>query len=308
MIFPHSISVVDIAKKVGGEVIGDKSLQVKGVNEVHRVQAGEITFVDVEKYYKKALHSAATIILINKKTAFPEGKAIIVCENPFQAFDTLCREFYPEINPVQGVDSSAVIHESVILGSGVSVGKNSQIGAGSKIFPNVTIYDDVQIGSNVTIHSGSVIGSHAFYYKSSKTEHVKWHNCGSVIIDDGVEIGAGCTIDRGVTSATRIGSQTKIDNHVHVGHGVLIGSMCIIAAQVGIGGKAIIEDRVKLWGQVGISPRVTLHEGCEVYAQSGVNADLEAGKKYFGAPAVDAKEWFSDYRFLKGLRRRLKNL
>jgi UDP-3-O-[3-hydroxymyristoyl] glucosamine N-acyltransferase len=153
--------------------------------------------------------------------------------------------------------------------------------------------DHCVIGNHVIIQSGTVIGSDAFYYnkKSGREVHYKkMLSCGRVVIEDFVEIGANCTIDRGVSSDTIIGKGTKVDNLVHIGHDTIIGKNCLLAAQVGIAGATTIEDEVILWGQVGVSKTLTIGKGAEVYAQSGVPASLEGGRKYFGSPAEDAME------------------
>ncbi|HVF97341.1 MAG TPA: hypothetical protein VM871_08480, partial [Flavisolibacter sp.] len=139
--------------------------------------------------------------------------------------------------------------------------------------------------------SGTVIGSDAFYYNKKTTRDIHYKKMlsgGRVVIEDFVEIGAGCTIDRGVSGDTLIGAGTKMDNLVHIGHDTVVGKNCLFAAQVGIAGATIIEDDVILWGQVGVSKTLTIGKGAEVYAQSGVRASIDGGKRYFGSPAEDA--------------------
>ena len=173
----------------------------------------------------------------------------------------------------------------------VFIGKDVILGKNCIIHPNVTIMDNCIIGDHVVIQSGTVIGSDAFYYnkKSSREIHYKrMLSCGRVVISDHVEIGANCTIDRGVSGDTLIGTGTKMDNLVHIGHDTIVGKNCLFAAQVGIAGATVIEDEVILWGQVGVSKTLTVGKGAEIYAQSGVPSSLEGGKKYFGSPAEDA--------------------
>ena len=173
----------------------------------------------------------------------------------------------------------------------VFIGKDVTIGNNCIIHPNVTINDYTQIGNNVVIQAGTVIGSDAFYYNTKKDRDVwyrRMQSCGNVVIEDDVEIGAGCTIDRGVTASTRIGRGTKMDNMVHIGHDSNIGKNCLVAAQVGIAGAVNIEDGVTLWGQVGISKTLTIGANAVVLAQSGVPGNLQGGKIYFGSPVEDA--------------------
>ncbi len=173
----------------------------------------------------------------------------------------------------------------------VFIGKEVKIGNNCIIHPNVSILDYSEIGDNVVIQSGTVIGSDAFYYNTKKNRDVwykKMQSCGNVIIENNVEIGAGCTIDRGVTASTKIGAGTKMDNMVHIGHDTLVGKNCLFAAQVGIAGAVVIEPGVVLWGQVGVSKTLTIGENAVVLAQSGVPSSLAGNKTYFGYPAEDA--------------------
>jgi UDP-3-O-[3-hydroxymyristoyl] glucosamine N-acyltransferase len=154
----------------------------------------------------------------------------------------------------------------------------------------------------VIIQANTVIGADAFYFKRRKERAVQYdklESCGRVIIEDDVEIGAGCTIDKGVSGDTIVGQGTKLDNHVHIGHGAVIGKNCLFAAQVGIGGKAIIEDEVILWGQVGVSKDLVIGKGAVVYAQSGVADTIPGGKIYFGSPVQDAKEKMRELNWVK---------
>ena len=171
------------------------------------------------------------------------------------------------------------------------IGQHVTIGKNCIIHPNASILDYTEIGNNVVIQAGSVIGSDAFYYNTKKNR-ASWYkrmvSCGKVIIEDNVEIGAGCTIDRGVTASTIIGFGTKMDNMVHIGHDTVVGKNCLFAAQVGIAGATIIEDGVTLWGQVGVSKTLTIGANAIVLAQSGVPSSLKGGKTYFGTPSEDA--------------------
>ncbi len=199
-------------------------------------------------------------------------------------------------------NENAIIGERTVVMPNVFIGKDVKIGDDCIIHPNVTLMDYTEIGNNVVIQSGTVIGSDAFYYNTKKNRDVwykKMQSCGNVIIEDDVEIGANCTIDRGVTASTRIGKGTKIDNLVHVGHDTNVGRNCLFAAQVGIAGATTIEDGVTLWGQVGVSKTLTIGENATVYAQSGVPYSLESNKTYFGSPAINANEKKKELIWLK---------
>ena len=291
-----------IASYIDAKLVGDASLQATGINEIHKVEPGDISFVDFEKYYNKSLQSAATFIIINKEVPCPEGKVLFVCDEPFDAYVKLVKRFRPFEPATEMISATASIGKGSHLQPGVFVGNHVTIGKDCLIHPNVTIYDHSIIGDNVIIHAGAVIGADAYYYKRRKDRAVQYdklESCGRVIIHNGVEIGAGTTIDKGVSGDTIIGEGTKIDNHVHIGHGAVIGKNCLFAAQVGIGGKAIIEDEVILWGQVGVSKDLTIGKGAIVYAQSGVASSVEGGKTYFGSPIEEAKTKMRELNWIK---------
>jgi len=302
------IPLSEIAQMTNAEIIGNPDALVTGINEIHKVTAGDLMFVDVAKYFKKAFQSAATFILINERVEPPEGKHLLLCDNPFEAYNSLVQHFSPTFPLNVHISDSANIHPTAKLEPGVVVGHGVTIGAGTWIRANTVINEHTVISENVLIHANSVIGADAFYYKKTNENWEKWHTCGRVVIEDNVEIGACCTIDRGVSGDTIIGAGSKLDNQVHVGHGVVIGRGCLIAAQVGIAGKTILEDGVKLWGQVGVAARLRIGADAQVYAQSGVSRNLAGGQAYFGSPAIPATEWFSDYRAAKRLPREVEKL
>ena len=291
MKFPSPVSVQWIAALINAKPLGNINGSVAGINEIHRVEPGDIVFVDHPKYYAKCINSPATCIIINSITDFPEHKTLLVTEQPFEAYLTIVRHFRPYTPAVKAISDAALIGEGTIIAPGAVVGNHVTIGSGCIIHPNVTILDHCVIGNNVIIQAGTVIGSDAFYYNSKKnreTWYRKMESCGRVVIEDDVEIGAGCTIDRGVTNDTLIGRGTKMDNMVHVGHDTIIGKNCLLAAQVGVAGGVEIGDGVTLWGQVGVSKTLRIEDGVTVLAQSGVGGSLEKGKTYFGTPADDA--------------------
>lgn len=302
MRFETPIEAAWIADFIDARLIGDPEAMATGINEIHKVVAGDISFVDFEKYYNKCLQSAATFIIINKEVEAPEGKVLFVCDDPFNAYIKLVKRFRPFEPASKMISDSAVIGDETHIQPGVFIGNHVVIGKNCLIHANVAIYDHCVIGNNVIIHSGTVIGSDAFYYKRRKDEEVqydKMESCGRVIIHNYVEIGAGCTIDKGVSGDTILGQGTKLDNNVHIGHGVVVGKNCLFAAQVAIAGKTTIEDEVILWGQVGVNKDLTIGKGAVVYAQSGVGGTLEGGKTYFGSPVDDAKTKIREINWVK---------
>jgi len=299
---PHSLKL--LCAQFGFDFVGDPNHEITGINEIHMVEHGDIVFVDHPKYYEKALKSAATTIIIDNKVDCPEGKALIIHEKPFDAFNRITRHFMPEGSPkntqVQDIHDSAIIYPNVYLGNNVRIGKNVVLHAGVVILDNVTIKDDVIIGAN------SVIGHYAFYYKKKNDGYDRMHTCGGVLIESNVEIGALCSIDAGVTGLTTIGRGTKIDNQVQVGHDTQIGESCLFAAGVGVAGCVKIDNNVTFWGQVGCASGVHIGDGVTVLAQSGISKDLEPGKTYFGSPCGEVKEKFKEMAALRMLPEFLK--
>lgn len=291
MKFEQPVPLREIALLIGARIIGNENREATGINEIHKVENGDLVFVDHPKYYKKCIDSAASFIIINRETDFPEEKTLLLVDEPFEAYLRIVEYFRPFIPSLRLISESAVVGEDTIIMPGAFIGNNVRIGSNCIIHPNVVIMDHCVIGDHVVIQPGTIIGSDAFYYnkKTSREVHYKkMLSCGRVVIEDHVEIGANCTIDRGVTGDTVIGAGTRIDNLVHIGHDTTVGRNCLFAAQVGIAGATTIEDEVILWGQVGVSKTLTVGRGAEVYAQSGVPATIEGGKKYFGSPAEDA--------------------
>lgn len=304
MRFQQSVSIQWVAEFIDAQLIGKQEGEAKGLNEIHKVQPGDITFVDFEKYYQKSLQSAATFIIIDKEVVVPAGKSILVCPAPFDAYVRLVKYFRAFEPANQLISETAEIGIGTHIQPGVFIGNHVKIGKNCLIHSNVSIYDYTEIGDNVIIHAQSVIGADAFYYKRKKEASVqydKMESCGRVVIEDSVEIGASCTIDKGVSGDTIIGKGTKLDNQVHVGHGVEIGKNCLIAAQVGIAGKTIIEDEVILWGQVGVNKDLRIGKGAVVYAQSGVPSSIEGAKVYFGSPVEEARTKMKEMAWSKRL-------
>lgn len=289
MKFAQPQTLEQIAGIIGCTYVGPDSFPVLGINEIHRVEPGDICFVDHPKYYDKALQSAATIIIINKEVECPAGKALIISDTPFFHFNFLTQHFCPyqpfgaNIHPDTKVGEGTDIMPNVTIDKGVTIGKNC------RIYPGVVIYGEAIIGDNVIIHGNAVIGSDAFYYNRKEGKHNKMHSCGRVIIQDNVEIGAGTTIDKGVSADTIIGAGTKIDNQVQIAHDTTLGTNCLVAAQSGIAGCTTIGNNVIIWGQVAIISGITIGDGAEILAKSGVGRSLEGGKRYFGAPAEEAR-------------------
>lgn len=281
-----------IAKLIEAKYIGKQNFIASGINEIHNVEQGDITFVDHPKYYDKALNSAANIIIINKEVDCPEGKALIISEDPFADYNKIVNIFRTFQPSTQNISKTAIIGEDTVIQANTFIGENVRIGKNCLIHSNVSIYDHTIIGDNVIIHSNSVIGADAYYFQKKDGAYRKMQSCGRVILEDNVEIGALCSIDKGVSSDTIIGKGTKMDNHVQVGHDTIIGKNCLLGSQVAIAGVTVIEDDVLIWAKVAINKDVTIGKGATILATSNVDKSLEGGITYFGSPAIEAsKMW-----------------
>ena len=308
MKFPKTYTLKEISELIDADFVGDESFPILGMNEIHVVEEGDIVFVDHPKYYDKALQSKATIILINKEVDCPEGKALLISDDPFRDFNKLTRHFKPFESAASSIAESAEIGEGTVIQPNVFIGNRVKVGKNCVIHPNVTIYDGCIIGDNVTIHAGTVLGAEAFYYKNRPEGFDKLLSGGNVVIENNVDIGAGCTIDRGVTGSTTIKEGSKLDNQIQVGHDTVIGKKCLIASHVGIAGCCIIEDEVTLWGQVGITSGATIGKKAVILAQSGISKSLEGGKTYFGYPAEEAREKLKQIASIKRIPEILQKL
>lgn len=308
MRFSKPQSLEQIAQLIDCEFIGDAHFPVFGMNEIHVVEPGDIVFVDHPKYYDKALKSAATIVLINKEVECPEGKALLISDDPFRDFNKLTLHFKPFQSSNSQISNSAVIGKNTIIQPNCFIGNHVVIGDNCIIHSNVSIYDDAIIGDNVTIHAGTVLGANAFYYKKRPEGYDRLISGGRVVIKDNVDLGALCTIDRGVTGDTIIGKGSKLDNQIQIGHDTTVGEKCLIASQVGIAGCVVIEDQVTIWGQVGVKSDIRIAKGTEIFAQSGLGHSTDENKAYFGSPAMEARDKFKEMAYIRKLPEILKKI
>lgn len=304
------ITLAEIIKIAGGEVVGDASTVITGISGIKEARPGDLTFLANPKYVTAAKKTEASAILVGRGVLV-EGKTVIQTDNPSLAFSKvidLAKDAVPRpkgIHPTAVVAVSAVIGEGVALGphvvveDHVKIGKNTVICAGTYIgykasvgentfiYPNVTVREEVIIGSNVIIHSSSVIGSDGFGYIQMGDEHMKVPQLGNVVIEDNVEIGACVTIDRARFDRTLIGKGTKIDNLVQIAHNVHVGENALIIALAGIAGSASIGKNAIIAGQVGVAGHVTVGDRAVVAAQSGITKNVDAGAMMFGTPAEE---------------------
>ncbi len=310
MVFEKPLRAKDLALIIGNniEILGDEDSMVKGINEIHMVIPGDITFVDHPKYYTKALESDASFVIINVKPENTYGKTLFISSDPFRDYVKLVKHFRKFIPQDGFIHPEAEIGEGTILQPGVFVGRNVKIGRNCIIHSNVSIYDHTTIGDNVIIQANSVIGGEAFYFKRRDTHWDKMESCGSTIIGNDVEIGALCTIDKGVSGATVIGDGCKFDNHIQVGHDTVIGKNVLVGAHSAIAGVTTIEDDCVLWSRVSINKDLVVGKGTVLLAMSAIDKSVEPGKVLFGVPAIDARRKWREIAALRVLPEALEDL
>ena len=325
------ITAAEIASQIGGEVLGDPSVQLQAFALPEAAKPGDIVFAETDGYVVRAEKSAASAILLDETLAATNTKVLIRVPNPRVAFAKMLALFFPPAQFGPGVHPTAVIAKSAavdptahigawcVVGERVRigaravlqctnhVGADSTIGDDSNLFPSVTVYPRSQLGKRVIIHSGAVIGSEGFGYVFDQSFHRKVPQIGNVIIHDDVEIGANTTIDCGALGSTIIGKGTKIDNLVMIGHNVIIGEHCIIISQVGIAGSTKIGSYTTLAGQAGIAGHLKIGNQVTIGAQAGVMNDIPDAAKWVGSPAMPNREmkriWAVSNRLPELLRR-----
>ena len=314
------LTVGELVGTLGGELLaGQTETLLAGINSLADAGAGELSFFGNPKYLAALRQSRASAVLVPRGFQPPEGLppalALVAVDNPSLAFARLLERFAPPAAAnVPGVAPTAVLGAGVRLGAGVSiqpyaviedgveigdgvcigahgfVGAGSVVGEGTRIYPHVTIRERTRIGRRVIVHSGTVIGSDGFGFETQGGRHVKIPQTGIVQIDDDVEIGANCAIDRARFGRTHIGEGTKIDNLVQIAHNVVVGPHCILVSQVGISGSTRLGRYVTLAGQVGIVGHVEIGDQAVVAAKSGVSKDVPARAVMFGYPAQPLKD------------------
>jgi UDP-3-O-[3-hydroxymyristoyl] glucosamine N-acyltransferase len=328
-------TVRELAALVGGKVVGDGEIAIRAAAPLSNVGPQEISFVEDAKHAEN-LDSCRAAALITRPGLHRNGIPIIEVDDPLGAFLTVFKHFQrPADPPPPGVDSRAYVHPTAKLGDGVSlqpfvtigenavlgdrcrlypgavVGRNCTLGNEVVLYPNAVIYDGCKLGHRVIVHANAVVGKDGFGYRYQGGRHLKVPQLGSVEIGDDVELGACATIDRGTFQPTRIGEGTKIDNHVQIAHNCRIGKHNLFAAQVGLAGSCTTGDFVAFAGQVGVADHIHIGDGARLGAQCGVPADIPAGAKVLGSPALpvrEAKQIMIHCQRLPEMRRDLKEI
>jgi UDP-3-O-[3-hydroxymyristoyl] glucosamine N-acyltransferase len=336
------LRLFDLAPRLGGEVRGDPGVEVFRVAPLELGLPGSISFLGHSKYRAQLLSCRASALivsdpsLVTPESGVPAFAALVVVPDAYIAYAKAAAILHPAEPPPSGVHPSAVVHEtarvdaSAHVGAFVSIGPGASVGARSVLHPHVVLYGDVavgddttlhagvsvregcRIGSRVLIHSNSVIGADGFgFARDENLRNVKIPQIGIVEIEDDVEIGALCAVDRASMGVTRIKRGAKLDNLVQVGHSVEIGEDGVLCAQVGIAGSTKIGDRVILAGQVGVADHTTLGDDVIVSAQSGLHGEVPSRARLAGSPAYDARTWLkvsAGLKQLPDLIRRVRDL
>jgi UDP-3-O-[3-hydroxymyristoyl] glucosamine N-acyltransferase len=320
MNLPSPLTAAQAADMLGARLLGDGTIALTGINEIHHVRSGDMSFVDHPKYYKPALESSATVILINKEMEAPEGKALLLTDDPFRDFNRMMAFARPPI-PLNTVGQPSlgsqvaigqhvvfgeevIIDDDVEIGHQVVIGSHVRIGKGSRVQAGVVIGDYTIIGAGCTIGAGTVIGTDALYYKRRPEGYDRLNSHGGVQIGDNVDIGGNCNIDRGTTADTIIDDGTKIDALVHIGHDSKVGKHCLIAGNSILAGNVTLEDEVMVWGKVGISQNVVVGKGATVMSHARVTQDLKAGGTYAGLFAEDHRQHLRSMAALRRLSKK----
>ena len=321
-------TVAQLAKRVGAELVGDGSVEISDVGAVDQADERTIAFVTDQKHIPKLQTSRAAAVIVGKRIKDLAKPQLIVKDVNAALIEALSI-FAPKLKAAaEGIDPTAKIGQAVKLAKGVSIGpftvlddnveigtgsviaggcrigENSKLGKNCRLDSNVVVYHNCCLGNNVVIQANSTIGSTGFGYSFIDGSHKLIPHNGGVVIEDFVEIGANCCVDRAKFGNTIIGAGTKIDNLVQIAHNVVIGKCCLIAGQVGISGSCKLGDGVMLAGQVGLVDNIEMGDGVMVGAQSGVYHSVATGKKIFGSPAIDSKEALK----IVGLTKRLPKL
>ena len=293
-----ALTAREIAQLVNGELRGDPESAVDGVAALDRAGPRHATFLASARYSDQLANCSAGVVLIARDLAEAActAQSRIIVDKPHEALQAILPLLYNVAPAEPWIAPTARIGHGVKLGAGVRIdeyvvlGDGVKIGEGTRLYPHVTVYSGGEIGARCTIHSGARIASDGFGYVFRNGRHEKIPHVGRCIIGDDVEIGANTTIDRGSIDDTVIGSGTKIDNLVQVGHNVRIGSLCLLMAQVGIAGSTHIGNGVIIAGQAGIGGHITIGDGARIAGQAGVFGDVPAGESWSGYPARPHRE------------------
>ena len=325
----------ELAEYVDGRVCGDPNIKIKSASTLGRAGEGDISFLANNKYEKQLRTTKASAVIVGKETA-NTPVPLLVADDPYYAFMQIMVLLHGHrkhkkvgisshssisdsakvgvdchIHDFATIADDARIGDGCIIYPGVYIGQGVQIGNDNIIYPNVTIYDGCKIGNRVIINANSTVGEDGFGYASHKGMHHKIPQTGTVIIEDDVEVGACCGIERGTLGDTVIGLGSKLGDLVTVGHGTKIGAHCLLVAQVGIAGSTTLGHHCVVGGQVGIVGHINIGNNVTIAAQAGVINNIPDGKVVLGAPAIEAnqgKRAYSMIEYLPEMRQTIRKL
>lgn len=328
------VTLADLAEKLGGDLDGDPEVTVSGVAPLNMAGPDQISFLANSKYAPFLETTSAAGVIVSRETEI-SGMNLIRVDDPYLGFALAMELLYAEPCQATGISDQAVVHpearvgnepsihplavvcEGAVVGSrvtlmpGAYVGTGARVGDNTVLHPHVVLEKNVLVGNNVIIHAGTVIGSDGFGFARDGDRHKKIVHAGTVRIEDDVEIGAGCAIDRAVMGETVIGQGSKLDNLIQIGHNVQIGPNCILVAQAGIAGSAELQDNVTMAGQSGVAGHITVGSGAVVMGKASVFKDVPPGAHVAGTPAIDVKDWrkaAAVFARLDDLRKRISRL
>lgn len=304
MKFEKPLTIDDLTQIIKSKVTikGNLHASITGINEIHSIEPGDLSFVDHPKYYDRVINSVASVILIDKEVEVPEGKAILISPDPLEDYLKIVKHFVTFRPQKEAINKNALIGQNTIIQPNTFVGDNVVIGKNCIIHSNVSIYSDTIIGDNVIIHSGSVIGGDAYYFQKRPDGWKKLESCGRTIIEDDVEIGCNVSIDKGVSGDTFIGQGTKFDNLVQVGHDTYIGKHCLISSQCAIAGCTRIEDECIIWAKSSVNKDLFVAPRTTILAISALDKNVtEPGTTVFGLPATDVRKKWKEMAFTRRL-------
>jgi UDP-3-O-[3-hydroxymyristoyl] glucosamine N-acyltransferase len=315
--------------RIGGT--GDPALS--GVNTLQEAREGELTFLANLKYRAQLFETRASAAIVGPEEAVPEGLAVIRCEDPYGAVAAAILRIHgvrkhprwgrsskaeiaesariganANIGPYVIIDDDAVIGDNATLYPGCYIGNGAVLGDDVTLYPNVVLYDGSRLGHRVTLHAGTVVGQDGLGYAPVEGRWVKIPQAGRAVIEDDVEMGANCAIDRATLGETRIGAGTKFSDAVVIGHGTKVGRHGMFVAQTGLAGSVTVGEHVTMGGQVGVAGHLTIGDNVTIGAKSGVWSDIPSNERYFGSPAFKWKQFWRQIAAIKELPELLKKL
>ena len=336
-----------LAERIGATLTGDGSAEVAGVAGLREARAGQVSFLTNAKYVRQLADSHATAVIVGERVEVPDGISVLRAGDPYYAYRQAVVALHgfrkhaqqqpqldsgpkatgprstaqtastgvppppgddPSIHPAAHVDPSANVGRGTVIYPGVYVGPRCTIGVDCILYPGVVLYDDTVLGDRVILHGNTTLGHDGYGFATHKGVHHKIPQIGNVVIEDDVEVGANCSIERAATGATRIGAGSKLGSGVVVGHGTTTGRGCLLVAQTGIAGSCTLGNYVVLGGQVGMAGHLTIADQVRVGGKGGIIGDIRESGDYLGTPAMPLREALKLFGTFPNLVKRLRRI